>query len=216
MVMIPSERLKAVDALESFRLMLEKAETTPVISQAIEKHGYTAEKLKEGRELLKVTREIYENDIKEKDKFAIISAGLLRKMKEIDQMYRIHRKKAKMIARDDPEMSTGLSINGPYPRLRIVWLVSVRKFYSEAAINSKYQEKLLRLNMTRGDFETGLAHVKELDDLLAKRTLHKGLSEQSTVDKKKALNELYIWKKDFYTIAKIALRDNPELLESLY
>lgn len=214
--MIPSERLKAVDALESFRLMLEKAESTPEISQAIAQHGYTMEKLKEGRELLKATREIYESDIREKDKYAIVSAGLSRKKEEIDQMYRIHRKKARMIARDDPEMSTGLAIEGPFPRLKIVWLQAVRKFYSEASKNSKYQEKLLRLNMTKEDFEMGLAHVKVLDDLLAKRTLHKGLSEQSTVDKKKALNELYLWKKDFYTIAKIALRDNPELLESLY
>jgi len=214
--MIPSDKIKDAEALESYRLMLKKAENHPDIAKALDGMGYTSEKLKEGIEVLRSTREIYDANSRKKDDLSIHYRAFSRKKKAVEQTHRMHRKKARILSRNDADMERRLAIKGPYPTKYFLWMENLRKFYSEAAGDPRLQEKLMQLRLTKKDIDQGLEDIATLEEMYARYKLLTGESKQSTVDKRKAFKHLHVWMIDFYAVARMALKKNPELLDALH
>lgn len=214
--MKPSDKLRDAEALETYRLMLKKAETHPEINKALTGMGYNAEKLKKGKALINSTREIYDANSRKKDELSIHSTEFSRKKKEVEQTHRLHRSKARILSRNDDDMKTQLELEGTYPRGYIPWIENIKKFYNQASGDQVLQEKLMEVRLTRKEIDKGLKDIKEIQDMYAKFIRLRGESKQATVDKKEAFKKLHEWMIDFYALARLSMKKNPELLEALH
>jgi len=210
-----SDRLKDVFALEHYRVVLSKTETYPEIARALEEIGYGPKILEEGRELLKSTREMYEDNIRKKDELSFVKDAFRKQKAKMDRNFRLHRNMAKILLRNDEVKSKKFAFSGAYPRRYAIWIETMRYFYNESARNPEIQESLLNLRFTKEDVEEGLAGIKELERLNAERYYLKGTSEQSTADKRDAFDSLHDWMSGFFARAKLVLKEEPELLEAL-
>ncbi|MDA3821068.1 MAG: hypothetical protein PF450_00445 [Bacteroidales bacterium] len=202
--------------LEKSRIALDKAETNPRIARAMKKHGYGPEVLKEGKDLLESTREIYDENLQIQDEQSLARSTFSKHKKEMDSEFREHREKAKHLFHKDVDVVDKLGLKGKYPTIYVKWRDYMRAFYSVIVESSEIQQRFKRLNFTKDDAEAGLDNVHKLDHLRAKWINEKGISQNSTQQKNKAFAELNEWMSVFYGVAKMALKNEPELLEILY
>jgi hypothetical protein len=146
---------------------------------------------------------------------SLLKRSNLIKKNQLSDIYTLHRKKSKVIFRNDPIIADKLAISGSLPRTYIKWLEGVKKFYSVSIVDTAIQSKIARLKITPEDLN---AANNMISDLEAARSLYmkeKGESQDSTKLKDAAFAKLDDWMSEFYAVAKIGLEDNPQLLESL-
>ena len=91
----------------------------------------------------------------------------------------------------------------------------MKKFYTVASSDSEIQSKLVRLKITTEELNGTIEQISNLELARAEYLREKGESQDATKQKDKAFGEIDDWMSEFYAVAKIALEDNPQLLESL-
>ncbi len=208
-------RLKDVVALEQFGMILKKAASQAVIAQALERLGYSSAILDHGHDFLTLARDKYNENIRIRDEYTYIQATYIKKKQEIDWTFRDHRRKARLICINDPKLERKLAINGKYPDKYPLWLETVRKFYRLAVREPKVQNKLLSIGLTEEEIIQGRSNIAKLENLLAEKMKYKGDLRLSTAAKNEAFNDLHKWMRIFFGAAKLALRDEPEMMRAL-
>jgi hypothetical protein len=101
------------------------------------------------------------------------------------------------------------------PVAYVKWLETVRKFYTTSIADVEIQTKLSRLKITPDDLNAAKALIPEVETLRAAYLKEKGESQDATTLKDAAFAKLDAWMSEFYAVARIALEDNPQLLEAL-
>lgn len=74
---------------------------------------------------------------------------------------------------------------------------------------------LQRLKITAQHVTNQLTNITQTQQAYADYIREKGESQQATQDKNKAFDAVTKWVSEFYAVAKIALEDQPQLLESV-
>jgi hypothetical protein len=108
-----------------------------------------------------------------------------------------------------------LEISGSLPVAYVKWLETVRKFYNISVSNPDIQTSLSRLKITGDDLNAAQALIPEVEAARAAYLKEKGESQDATTIKDTAFVKLDDWMSEFYAVAKIAMEDNPQLLEAL-
>jgi hypothetical protein len=129
--------------------------------------------------------------------------------------YTDHRKKAKVAFAKEPIYADKLAITGNLPEAYTNWLEALRKFYNTALADVAIQTNLARFKITTADLTATNAIIPEVETLRAAYLKEKGESQDATAIKDTAFAALDEWMGEFYAVAKIALEDHPQLLESL-
>ena len=106
-------------------------------------------------------------------------------------------------------------MTGSLPQAYIKWLETVKKFYSTSNDSKPIQDKLKRLKISDANITEALAHVAKLESARSEYLREKGESQDSTKAKDQAISEIDDWMAEFYAVSKIALEDQPQLLEAL-
>ena len=210
-----NKKLTEAQLLEKYRVSLENVETQPEIAQAMAELGYDTQEIAKGKALLQQTRQTYDLNKQEDDETSQAYADFTAKRNELSDIYKVHRKKGKVVFRNDTETLKQLELNGSQPHAYIKWLDAVRKFYTVAITNQEIQKKLKRLKVTPKELTKGNSLVAELEQARANYLREKGESQDTTKLKDSALAKMDDYMSEFYAIAKIALEDRPQLLESL-
>jgi len=109
-------KLSEAELLERNRVALENAEQQPEIASAMSELGYDATKIAEGKTLLAENQQAYNFNKTEDDETSEAYNSFTANYDAIDEIYRKHRKKAKVIYRKDPLMLAKLNIDGSIPR----------------------------------------------------------------------------------------------------
>ena len=210
-------RTKLTDAstLELYRVALENAETQSEIAAIMAELGYDSKVIKEGKSLLAVTRTAYDANKTEDDETSAAYADFSSKKTQLEDVYSIHRKKAKVVFRNDSITADKLAISGTMPRTYMKWLETARKFYSLALKDADIQGKLARLKITPADLKAANSLILELEASRAVYLKEKGESQDATKIKDSAFAKIDDWMSEFYAVARIGLEDNPQLLEAL-
>ncbi|GET28164.1 hypothetical protein [Prolixibacter sp. SD074] len=208
-------KLSEAELLERNRVALENAEQQPEIASAMSDLGYDAAKIAEGKTLLAETQQTYGFNKTEDDETSEAYSSFAANRDAVDEIYRKHRKKAKVIYRKDPLMLAKLNIDGQIPESYAKWLEVVQKFYTEAIADTAIQEKLAGLKISLEELTATQAQIEELKNA---RTIYRrevGESQEATKKKDAAFAKMDDWMSEFYAVARIALEDQPQLLEAL-
>ncbi len=203
------------DTLELYRVALDNAENQSEIATIIAELGYDNAVIGEGKTLLSETRAAYDLNKTEDDETSAAYADFSSKKSQLENTYNIHRKKAKVVFRNDSLTSDKLAISGAMPRTYIKWIEAAKKFYSVASSDTDIQSKLARLKISADDLTAANTLITELEAARAEYLKEKGESQDATKAKDSAFAKMDDWMSEFYAVAKIGLEDNPQLLEAL-
>ena len=213
--MAGKKHLSEAEALEQYRVSFENVENQTEIATIMAEFGYDEALLIEGKTLFTKTRAAFDLNKTEDDETSESYNNFTTTKENLAKTYTLHRKKAKVIFRKDILTLNKLSLSGSLPTSYIKWLEVVKKFYSVALIDSEIETKLVRLKITSTDLENAIVKIAELESARAEYLREKGESQDATKAKDKAFGEIDDWMSEFYSVAKIALEDKPQLLESL-
>ena len=177
--------------------------------------GYDKTLLTEGKTLLTKTRKAFDFNKKEDDETTEAYKNFTELKENLAKTYSLHRKKGKVIFRKEPTTLSKLVLTGSLPTAYLKWLETVKKFYTVASTDTDIQSKLVRLKITNDEINKTIQLITDLELARAEYLREKGESQDSTKSKDKVFGEIDDWMSEFYAVAKIALEDNPQLLESL-
>jgi inosine/xanthosine triphosphate pyrophosphatase family protein len=202
-------------SLERYRVSLENAESQPEIATAMAELGYNPAKITEGKNLLAQTRSVYDLNKTEDDETSAAYAVFSSKKAALTKIYKTHRKKAKVVFRDDSLTANKLAITGEMPDTYINWFEGVKKFYSLATSDTDIQTKLSRLAITPESLAEANTLITEIEDARTVYLKEVGESQNATKAKDAAMATMGYWMSEFYAVARIGLEDKPQLLEAL-
>lgn len=177
--------------------------------------GYDSETINQGKTLLTETRQKYDANKTEDDESSEAYKTFSTLKDNLANTYSLHRKKAKVVFRNDSLTLEKLSVTGSVPKAYTKWLETARKFYTIASADTDIQTKLARLKVTPEDLTAGNTLITDLEAARAEYLREKGESQDATKIKDAAFAKMDDWMSEFHAVAKIALEDNPQLLESL-
>lgn len=126
-----------------------------------------------------------------------------------------HRKRIKILFRNDASKQDLLLLKGPLPVKYTTWYDRAEKFYSAVNTQDDLKNALTTIGITQEDIDQANTIATEVKAAEFEKFRLKAVSEDATVQKKAALATINIWMRDFYDMAKIALKDRPQLLEAL-
>ena len=212
-----ASNLKSTEAgtLELYRVALENVQEQPEIATVMAELGYDSALMTEGKQLLEQTRNIFDFNKTEDDETSVAYADFSNRKKDLETIYSLHRKKAKVVFRKDPVTLKQLALDGSLQKSYVKWIETVKKFYSVATTNTEIQGKLARLKITPEDITATNTKVTELEKARAEYLREKGESQDATKAKDAAFAKIDDWMSEFYAVAKIGLEEKPQLLEAL-
>lgn len=200
---------------ERYRVALGNAETHSEVSGIMAELGFDSAKIAEGKALLAQTRSLYDLNKTEDDETSAAYQLFSKKRSELEKVFHMQRKKAKVIFRNDGLTARRLAISGERPREYINWLEAARKFYSTAIGDTDIQNKLTRLAITSEQLNDANKLLNEMETARAEYLRERGESQDATKAKDAALAKMGDWMSEFYAVARIGLDDKPQLLEVL-
>jgi len=201
--------------LQDCGIGLTNVSEQPIIAAAMEEVGYDAAKIQEGKDLLQTALDSYNKNKTEGDESSAAHNIFENKRSELAGIYARHRKITKVVFKNDPNTLSRLRIDGSMPQAYTNWLLDVKKFYTEATTDPAIPAATSRLKLTAQHFTDAAALIPQLEQSRASYVKENGESQQATKDKDAALSAIDNWMKEFYAVAKIALEDQPQLLESI-
>jgi hypothetical protein len=200
--------------LENHRVALQNVETQPTVAATMAELGYESAKLLEGKALLELARQAVDFAVKEGHETTEAYEQFDTLRTQLDNTYVMHRKKAKVVFRDDALTRQKLAIDGTLSRAYIKWIETVKKFYTEAAVET-VAAQLSHLKISQADLTAAQSTIASLEAARATYLKEKGESQDATQRKSTAIDNINDWMARFYAVARIALDDSPQLLEAL-
>jgi hypothetical protein len=213
--MATKRTLTEAETLEQYRVSLDNVENQSEIASIMAEFGYETETIAEGKTLLAETRQAFDLNKTEDDETSAAYKSYSTLKDNLAETYSLHRKKAKVIFRNDSLTMDKLAVSGSLPKAYIKWLETTKKFYSVAIADPEIQAKLARLKIAVEDLTAGGTLITDLESARGEYLREKGESQDATKAKDAAFAKIDDWMSEFYAVAKIALEDNPQLLESL-
>lgn len=204
-----------VEILEISQIALQNAETNPMIKPLMEALGYNTAKIDEGKTILNLAKTNYNANHQEEDKKAKAYKAFEDLRLDIQAKYSTDRKKAKVIFKTNDLVLKELHLKGIIPKSYVKWLETVSIFYDTVNADTEIKAKLLPLQITPEYVTERIEALSNLETLRAAYLQTKGNAQNATKTKDKAFTTLQKWMSDFYGIARIALAEEPQLLESL-
>lgn len=208
-------KFSETETLEQYRIALDNAENQPEIAATMAELGYDSIVIGEGKAILAETRTAYNANKTEDDETSAAYADFSSKKSQLEETFTLHRKKAKVVFRNDSLTADKLAISGALPRTYIKWLETVRKFYSVASADTAIQGKLARLKISAEDLAAANTQITLVEAARAEYLKEKGESQDSTKMKDAAFAKIDDWMSEFYAVARIGLEDKLQLLEAL-
>ncbi|MCE4564110.1 hypothetical protein INQ51_07285 [Maribellus sp. CM-23] len=212
--MVANTKTSEVSSLEQWRVALENATQQPQIATLIGEMGYDSTVIEQGKNLLTETRTLYDANKTEDDETTEASEAFKNARTELSKIYTRHRKRARVVFLDEVVLLRRLALDTEVPRPYVKWLEAVKKFYAEAA-DSEIQTRLALLKITPEEITAATDLIAVVEAARANYLREVGESQDATKIKDEAMNRMATWMSRFYSVARIALEDNPQLLEVL-
>ncbi len=196
-------------------IAIANARQNPRILDALSTYGYDETVLQQGQDLLDTARALTDAQRKEYgDQFAA-TAALQEALAAADRLYTTHRTLAKLAFKAAPGRRTALALDERKKQSFSGWLTQAKRFYANLLADADAIAALARFQITQEKLTQGQALVEEVERLDQKQEDEKAEAQQATRERDAALDALDDWLAEFHVVARIALTQTPQLLESL-
>ncbi len=185
------------------------------VKNALNLFGYGEAKLLEGQSLQEKATDLHEKQVKEYGEQFAATDELNQARKTAHKDYIIHLKIARIALRGDKNAVKSLGLSGKRKESLSGWISQTKTFYVNAISSKDVIDALSRFGITQQKLEASQDKVNDVESLAAAQLIEKGEAQAATVARDQALDELDEWMADFIAIARIALEDQPQLIEML-
>ncbi len=185
------------------------------IKTAVSIFGYPEEKLLEGKNLLTAADNLFELQIKE---YGDVDAALEHyKMAkdEAHELYMRHITIARVAFKDDVQAQTTLQLNGRRATTVSGWIKQCGNFYHALLANPAWLTVMAGFGQNQEVLEMAMQKVDVVMQDAEAVNKEKGDAQNATAVRDQKFEELVEWLSDYEQIARIALAENPQLIEKL-
>ena len=207
--------LTETEMLEQFRISFDNAKSQTEIATIMAEFGYDSAVIGEGEALLAQARSAYDFNKKEGDETSKAYKDYAKVKEQLEKIYVLDRKKAKVIFQNDANAYQELGLAGEIPKSHINWLEAVKKFYTGLSESEERKAKVAKLKITQEGITKALELLGTVNALRSVFMKELGESQLSRKTKDEALAAIELWMRDFYAVAKIALDDKVKLMKAL-
>lgn len=200
--------------LDTCRVRIENSLDSPEIMEAVAAYGYDKAALEYGKSLLEQATTLYHQKIREDNEQS--RAGHVYD-ESFDRAHGYYMDLVEVARREfkyDPDTYRRLGLFGRRIRVFTDWLPQVKHFYQEAQ-EPDILKALGKWNIDKQRLEKGLALVDETVVAHDRHIKEAGEAQEITPERDAAVDAIYDWTDDYQTIAVIALKDKPQLLEKI-
>ncbi len=190
---------------------LKSSTINPTILTALESIGYTLPKIQEGIGIVNAVILLNNTRIMKYGEQSGVALSCKAELKQIWQVHSPHRKLAQVAYQGDAMMHAQLGL-GRLNYSLIHRLAYLEKFYEVLLEDSS---RIVQFGLKKAELSQMQASVDALMDKRLKHATCKGQAQNTTQKRNEALRKMEAWMKDFRKAARFALRDEPQLLESL-
>ena len=209
------KRTSETQLIQNYGVLFKNAKFESVLAGELAEYGYDAATIEQGEALYNTLLEKYNTNktesAQETTAYAVFDAAL----ENTQAIYSTDRKKAKIVFKDQPDVLKNLQLKGIAPVRNAALIDTMRLFYETLNNYPELQTPLQRLKITAQHVTNQLTNITQTQQAYADYIREKGESQQATQDKNKAFDAVSKWVSEFYSVAKIALEDQPQLLESV-
>ena len=131
---------------------------------------------------------------------------------EMHRRFIEHRTLAKWVLRNDADEYQRLGLHQTVSNRIVTKIEQAQRFYYEAL---KSPRALVRHGITKAELEQAQAMVEAVVEARHRRVHKSGLAQDATQQRDEVRQALRTWVSDVRAIARIALREEPQLLEVL-
>ena len=194
-------------------LLVANAAKHPRVKQQMELFGYTAARMQELQDML------YEVEAlkAEKKNFYGQKRALTKQMaadvNALKALYMEHLTVARFVFRKDAYMQDLLELRGKRKTDWAGWLAQANSFYTGAEASALAVMK--KNGVTAEEIAQGKAMADALRAAYQARKSNAGNAQSATQRRDEVLKTLDRWVSDYKKIARVALQDDPQLLEAL-
>ncbi len=195
--------------------LIENGKNVESILSQMKDYGYDAKTIEEGRLLL-----IRANDLQVRQKaeygeqFAATDELSLARA-NANKDYMKHVKLARIALKDNRGAFEALQLNGERRQSMSGWVQQAKTFYANALDSEELQHLLSKFTITQQTLEAGSKAIAEVEQKLNKQLKEKGEAQSATLARDAAFDQLQEWTAQYIAIARIALENEPQLLEIL-
>lgn len=201
--------------LAAAHLALSNARSDSELSEALALFGYDGTRLDAGMALYTAAAQAQQQQALEYGEQYAASDALRAAWEDAQANYGRYVKVARIALKDDRGAYATLGLNGTRKRTLAGWLTQARQFYANALTSETILTALGQFGITQEKLTAGQAQVDEVEALSAAQKKETGEAQQATQIRDAALEALDNWMDDFLAIARIALEENPQLLEKI-
>lgn len=208
-------KISELKYLENYRLLFVNLEEVQDLKSEMAEYGYDDQKIAEGKALYDKTQSLYNKNKQETAEEREAYAHFAQSYEEMKKSYAKHRKIAKVALMKKPELWNSLAIDGSLSQAYLKSMEEIKTLYTQTKTHTIAKPILEKFKLTESIADEQLAKINEVETLRAKYEKEKGESQDATQQKNKTFEELTEWVREFYAVARIALDDRPQLLESI-
>lgn len=209
------KRISETQLIQNYGVLFKNAKFESVLAGELAEYGYNAATIEQGEALYNTLLQMYNTNKAESAEETSAYAVFSQTLETTQAVYKTDRKKAKIVFKNQPDVLKNLQLKGLAPIRNAALIDTMRLFYETLSTNPDLLTPLNRLKITADHVASQLAKVSETQQAYATYIKEKGESQQATQDKNKAFDAVSKWVSEFYSVAKIALEDQPQLLESV-
>ena len=201
--------------LAQANIAISNALNSPTILSYLSHFGYTATRIRTGRALYEAVTAAHLSQQAAHGNQVSATADLKTAWKAAKASYMPQLKIARIAFKDRGGIATELALTGPRKQSIDSWLAQSSQFYINALASEEILTGLKQYGITAQKLKASQAKVRALTAASALQKKRKGEAKSATEKRDRHLAELRDWLSDFRAVAKIALAEDPQQLESL-
>lgn len=216
----PEKKQKSVyysneQSLNNYDAIFTNIIQQPLIQSEMAEYGYDEAKIKEGKTLADAARKVYTDNKRENAESVAAYDAVDKAAQNLFPIYVRHRKAAKVALRRNPAAVKQLGIDGRESHALAARIEEVETFYNQLENLPEIAKQLTIFKVTPEEIAKMKPLIADYRTARAKYLLEKGENQDATKEKDAAFKAAEEWLSDFFAVAKIAMEDHPQLLESL-
>ena len=198
--------------LQRYRSSLSNALSYAPLRKTLTRYSYDRPTLLKGEALLQkaLKLQLTKDDTLGAQKDA--TDAIQQRWRSLKAVFTEHRQLARIAFKSQRGVLTQLKLNDPLKTSFSGWVTQATAFYTKVG---NHLEGMNRYGVDAQGIATVQTQLEELLALYDQQLQRKAEAQHTTEQRNKVIKELDHWMREFYQIAKIALKDEPQQLEML-
>ena len=203
------------ERLISANVAISNALSDAQIGQLLGEYGYQTVKISEGKSLYEAAEAAVKKQVAaygdQKDSTARLSAAEKEAKKAYQNLAQVARA---AFVRDKAKLAV-LGLNSAMPSTLPLFITMATALFDNASHTAEITDVLASYGYTVEKLSRERGKIVELTAANQAQESAKGAAQQATYEQNKAMEAIDYWISAFIKVAKVALRDQPQLLEKL-